>query len=235
MKIVAISDTHGKHHDLQVPDGDVLIHAGDMCKFGTLDELAEFDDWMGTLPHPVKIAIAGNHDAPFANHLELAKATVTNYTYLQDEAFVIAEGAPLDAQPIRGTDVVILNGRPYPPAVRSVKFYGSPWTPPFQDWHFMAEPVEIAKKWAAIPQDTDVLITHGPPHGVGDLVWIDGHQGCRKLGAAVWLRVQPKLHIFGHIHEGYGMYGRGVPTTSINASVVNEHYQLVNDPVVIEI
>ena len=203
MKIVALADTHGQHDQLQVPDGDVLIHAGDMCGGNPFD-YGDFNQWIGTLPHPHKIVIAGNPDALFEDHADCLPTY--NYTYLQDEATTID----------------------------GVKFYGSPWTPPFLDWAFMAESAAIAKKWALIPQDTDVLITHGPPWGVGDVVRGEGHQGCADLMDAV-LQVKPRFHVFGHIHEGYGMYGLLDRPTYINASVLNEYYQMVNAPTVIEI
>lgn len=208
MKIVAISDTHGQYEQLEIPDGDVLVHAGDICSCsGAPDKLARFDRWIGGLPHRHKIVIAGNHDWAFAKDPAGARATVTNYTYLQDQA-------------------VEIDG---------IRFYGSPWTPPFFHWAFMAPPKEIRARWAAIPSNTDVLITHGPPRGVGDAVPGAGPQGCDDLLASV-VQLSPDVHIFGHIHEAYGLHRPpGGGRWCINASVVDEQYRLVNAPVVIEI
>ena len=205
MRIVCISDTHGQHEGLTIPDGDVLIHAGDICGLDNLHEYDDFDRWIGELPHTDKFVIGGNHDGSFQGGSALA--AITNYIYLQDSGITIGE----------------------------TKFYGSPWTPPFQNWHFMAGPEEIAKKWAAIPQDTDVLITHGPPWGIFDNVMLDGagHQGCPGLLAAI-RRVRPMLHVCGHIHEGYGK-GRGSSTYFVNASSVDENYRLVNAPIVVDL
>lgn len=211
MRIVCISDTHGQHRNLSVPDGDVLIHAGDICKFGKVEEYEDFDDWMGTLPHLYKIVIAGNHDGSIQSGPALD--TVNNYTYLEDEYAYVPTSEET-----------------------AVKFYGSPWTPPFFDWHFMLEPEEIAKKWAAIPKDTDVLITHGPPWGIGDAVapGYDGHHGCPELLKAIQ-RISFKLHVFGHIHEGYGAIDSAKGFSLVNCSVLNEHYQLVNAPIVVDL
>jgi len=90
--------------------------------------------------------------------------------------------------------------------IEGVKFYGSPWQPRFFDWAFnLDRGEEIKKKWDLIPMDTDVLITHGPPYGILDLTHEGEKVGCEELMKAV-LRVQPKIHIFGHIHEAYGEY-----------------------------
>ena len=124
MKIVAISDTHGLHRSLEIPDGDVLIHAGDLTRHGTLDDVREFNDFLGTLPHPHKIVIAGNHDFCFESDREACEELLTNCIYRQDQE-------------------VVIDG---------VKFYGSPWQPWFYDWAFNLERgPEIRAKWDLIP------------------------------------------------------------------------------------
>jgi len=142
MKLITISDTHGLHWSLDIPDGDVLIHAGDLTDRGILEEVSEFNTFLGTLPHPHKIVIAGNHDLCFEDYRMDCEEALTNCIYLQDQE-------------------VTIDG---------VRFYGSPWQPWFYDWAFNLERgPEIRAKWDLIPEGTDVLITHGPPYGIGDL------------------------------------------------------------------
>jgi len=174
---------------LNIPDGDVLIHAGDLTNRGILEEVKEFNKFLGTLPHPHKIVIAGNHDFCFESDRVTCEKILTHCIYLQDE---------------EGT----LNG---------VKFYGSPWQPWFYDWAFNLERgPDIRAKWDLIPEGIDVLVTHGPPFGIGDLTVRGDKAGCRDLLEVVE-RIKPELHIFGHIHEGYGINSFGA-TTFINAS-----------------
>lgn len=200
MKLVCISDTHEGHHDLALPDGDVLVHAGDCTMRGTVPEVVDFLDWFREQPHPHKVLIAGNHDWCFYRH-QIDLDWLAGIHYLQDSA-------------------VVIDG---------VRFYGSPWQPWFGGWAYNLERgAEIKAKWDLIPDDTDVLVTHGPPYGVRDKVfdrvWSCGggrkqmiQVGCQDLLEAVQ-RVRPKVHIFGHIHEGHGAVP-GPPTTFVNASI----------------
>ncbi len=190
MQLVVLSDTHGNHRDIAVPDGDLLIHAGDFgSMFGSIDELREFNDFLGELPHRHKIFVAGNHDFCFERENEDARNTLTNARYLQDESVEI-EG---------------------------VKFYGSPYQPQFLNWAFnLPRGQPLWRKWQLIPPDTDVLITHCPPHGIGDRTYYRRHVGCKELLARV-TEVKPRLHVFGHIHEARGRYEVG-ETVFINAT-----------------
>ena len=210
MKLVCISDTHSLHrHILELPHGDVLIHAGDCLGQGTLENIEEFNDWLGTLPHRYKIVIAGNHDWAFQETPDQARAALTNAIYLEDNGVEI-EG---------------------------IRFWGSPWNPTFMDWAFMLDRGEaLQQKWKRIPDNTDVLITHGPPHGIGDeanLGFKSQNVGCQQLLERV-SRLSLKAHVFGHIHEGYGEYTWG-NTRLINASTCTTRYRPINAPVVIEL
>jgi len=141
MKIVCLADTHGMHSKLEVPYGDVLIHAGDFCGMGRSLEVIAFNEWLGTLPHPAKIVIAGNHDRPFERDPS-ARAFLTNAIYLQDSEVTVA----------------------------GIRFYGIPWQPAFCNWAFnLQRGEELKRKWDIIPNGIDILITHGPPHKIGDL------------------------------------------------------------------
>ncbi|MGD9487526.1 MAG: metallophosphatase domain-containing protein [Calditrichaceae bacterium] len=204
MRIVAFSDTHGYHDQIKIPDGDILIFAGDMCTKRSLESIEKFNHFLGSLPHTHKIVIAGNHDFPFEREPVEARKLITNAIYLQDQSTVI-EG---------------------------IHFYGSPWQPWFFDWAFNLKRGQALKeKWDLISSDTDILITHSPPFGVLDLVG-HKHVGCEELTAAL-MRIKPKYHIFGHIHEGYGtkeMNG----TTFINAAICNGRFAPENKPMIID-
>ncbi|MBL4739461.1 MAG: metallophosphatase domain-containing protein [Sneathiella sp.] len=206
MKIVMISDTHGMHDLLNMPSGDVLIHAGDFSPRGTLQDVSDFNEWLGEQDYQHKIVIAGNHEVCLEQHPEEAEKLITHAIYLKDSS-------------------VVIDG---------LKFYGSPWQPWFFNWAFnLQRGDEIKEKWDLIDDDTDVLITHGPPHGYLDKTLEGEHVGCEELIKAVH-RIKPKLHICGHIHGGYGVDQMG-PTLLVNASTCNEHYDPINEPIVIDV
>jgi len=208
IRIVCISDTHGQHAKLSVPDGDILIHAGDFSAFGdTPIEVIDFNRWLGTLPHRYKVVIAGNHDWMFERHPGTARELLTNAIYLENS----------------GTELA------------GLKIWGSPVQPEFNNWAFnVARGAAIRRYWQMISTGTDVLITHGPPHGVLDTAHpTTAHLGCEELAEAVQ-QIRPMLHVFGHIHGGQGQLNSD-GTLYVNASVVNEAYQLVHAPQVVEI
>jgi Icc-related predicted phosphoesterase len=197
MKIICISDTHNLHKNLKVPDGDMLIHAGDMTCVGGIDEIKEFNEWLGTLPHRHKIVIAGNHDLYFEEEPAKAKMLITNAVYLEDSGVTI-EG---------------------------IKIWGSPISPSYQNWAFNRERgEEIKEHWDMIPEDTDILITHCPPFGILDFDPEGRPKGCEELLKIVQQRVKPLLHVFGHLHDAHGQVKIG-ETLFVNASIVNTiHY-----------
>jgi predicted phosphohydrolase len=206
MRIVCVSDTHNQHGSLDVPAGDVLVHAGDFSMAGRAREISAFDAWLGTLPHAHKVVIAGNHDWLFQTDPDGARGLLTHAQYLEDSGTV----------------------------VDGLRFWGSPWQPWFLDWAFnLRRGAEIAAKWALIPDRVDVLVTHGPPHGVRDRVEDGDLVGCEELSRALD-RVRPRLHVFGHIHEGYGVTRRG-NLTLVNASSCDVSYRPVNPPIVIDL
>ena len=185
MRIVAVADTHTFEDDLgEVPEGDVFVHAGDMARGGTLEEMKSVAAWVVSLPHPHKVIVAGNHDWCFARAREAACALFTGCHYLEDEALTI-EG---------------------------VKFWGSPWQPEFNDWAFnLPRGPALAERWALIPDDTNVLVTHGPPAGFGDKTSVARRTGCKELLGAV-RRAEPQLHMYGHIHQDGGCWRDGATT-----------------------
>ncbi|QYO65656.1 metallophosphatase domain-containing protein [Leptolyngbya sp. 7M] len=214
MRIVCISDTHNCNEQINVPEGDLLIHSGDATITGTTEEIRNFTRWFAGLPHKNKIFVAGNHDWLFEREPRSARQLLdASIIYLQDSA-------------------VTING---------FHIYGSPWQPRFYDWAFnLMRGPELAKKWAMIPEDIDILITHGPPHGILDEVprqWGIENTGCEELGKRVDKIASGgrlKLHIFGHIHCGYGTYEKfGVKF--INASTCDEQYKPTQPAIVIDI
>ena len=211
MRLVLVSDTHGFHLRMPPPpEGDIIVHAGDLTLGGTLQEVATFFEWFQTLPHPHKVVIAGNHDFAFERQPPAAEGLVpANVIYLRD-AGVEIEG---------------------------LRFWGSPWQPWFQDWAFnLQRGSEIASKWSLIPEDVQVLVTHGPPRGILDET-LDAppeRAGCEALAARIADLRRLRVHVFGHIHEAYGTViqdGR----TFVNASICDFRYSPCNSPVVIDL
>jgi Icc-related predicted phosphoesterase len=206
LSIVFIADTHGLHRNVVVPEADILVHAGDLSMHGDLEDVDAFSDWLSSLPHRHKIVIAGNHDFCFERTPEEARSRLTGSIYLQDQAV----------------------------EVEGIRFYGSPWQPWFHDWAFNLPRGEaIARKWALIPDTTQVLVTHGPPLGQCDRTVTGEAVGCGDLMGRVE-QVRPAVHCFGHIHEAFGV-SQGAGTLFINASVCTFAYEPVNPPVFVEL
>lgn len=210
MRLVLMADTHGMHDKVVVPGGDVLIHAGDFCNQGTFQDAKKFVQWLSVLPHKHKIIIAGNHDRILETDLQISDLLFGGIAeYLLDSETVINE----------------------------IKFYGSPYQPEFCNWSFNLPTggKELKQKWAMIPDDTDVLITHCPPEGVLDKVNIGGtNAGCKHLRDRV-KKIKPKLHLFGHIHEGRGVNVHALaPTWCINTTICNFNYEPLFKPIVID-
>jgi Icc-related predicted phosphoesterase len=198
MRLVVISDTHGLHNSIdELPDGDVLVHAGDFMNSGyDPKDVLSFNRWLGEQPFKHRVVCAGNHDRYFQNSPHEARFFLTNATYLEN------------------TGVTIDN----------VTFWGSPYTPEFLNWAFMYTRGSGAKYWDQIPDVLDVLITHGPPFGILDQVAPDGeHLGCAELLESVEQK-RPRVHLFGHIHGGAGVFESDV-TRFVNAAYLNEQYK----------
>ncbi|MGH9820515.1 MAG: metallophosphatase domain-containing protein [Pyrinomonadaceae bacterium] len=213
-RIVCLSDTHNCNEQIVVPDGDILIHSGDATIRGTLEEIVEFNYWFSTLPHQHKIFVAGNHDWLFETDNRSARKLLDQrIIYLQDSS-------------------VTIDG---------LKIYGSPWQPRFFDWAFnLNRGAEMADKWKLIPAEIDILITHGPPNGILDLVPRkigDENAGCEELRTKVREIAEfgrLKLHVFGHIHCGHGT-AEEFGVRFVNASNCDEAYHPSQPPIVIDL
>jgi len=216
ISVTCISDLHG--YQPKLPGGDLLIVAGDHTARNSENEVALFDYWLNEQPYRKKIVIGGNHD----NVLEDERIKLQFCDYLLDS----------------GTEF------------EGFKIWGSPWTLNFQGQNEecmafgLDTEKQLSEKWDLIPKDTDILITHSPPHKI-----LDGT--IRKRVGSLSLRDQIrnlpslKLHVFGHVHEGYGKTYDGyrldfeglvgVPPLFVNASHVTLYYENINEPIIVEL
>ncbi len=199
MRLVVISDTHGLHSTIKrLPDGDILVHAGDFMNAGyDPAEILSFNKWLGEQRFKHRVVCAGNHDRYFQNSPEQARSLLTDAIYLENSGITIG----------------------------NFSFWASPYTPEFLNWAFMYPRGPAAKQyWDQIPYNLDVLVTHGPPFGILDQTAPgSAHLGCEELLKAVEEK-KPKVHLFGHIHGGAGTLENGV-TRFVNAAYLNERYK----------
>jgi len=210
MKIVCISDTHCQISKVILPEGDVLVHSGDLTYRGSTHEIANELKSLKKQATNFKnvIITAGNHDWLAEKDPTMMKTLCgdNGITYLLDSS-------------------VEIDGK---------VFYGSPWQPEFFNWAFnVPRGPELAAIWKKIPDKVDVLLTHGPPAGILDLCPDGSRVGCEDLYKRV-IEVKPELHVFGHIHHSYGMHLFN-GTTFVNASICTEQYRPTNKPVVVEL
>ena len=221
MKIVAISDTHQLHNKITVPLWDVLLHCGDFTNKGTSGALKDFLEWFSSQPHEHKIFIAGNHE------LGLDRGP------MRDRKLAIIKGF-MEKHPnlhyLENSEVT----------VGGVKFYGSPITPWFFDWAWnVRRGAPIAAAWDLIPEDTQVLLTHGPAYGILDTVLEsfgrDSHQGCADLRERIKKLSSLKLHAFGHLHLEGGQTLAEDGVTFANAAICDDAYHTVHPPIEVEI
>lgn len=205
MKITFISDTHNQHEKLSLPEGDVLVHCGDFTNRGALEDVEIFAKFISKQSFKTKIVIAGNHDFSLEDHRKEEAEKI-----LMDLGIIYLNDSGVE-----------ING---------VKFWGSPIQPEFFDWAFNRKRGdEIRKHWDIIPTDTDILITHGPPSNIMDQCDHGERVGCADLLEIV-KKIKPRVHAFGHIHEGYGL--KEIEGTQfINACNLDVKYRVKNDPI----
>ena len=221
MKITMISDTHNRHKSLNgdLPGGELLLHAGDISSMGHKHEIESFLTWFDKIDnYDTKVFIAGNHDWGFQTKPEQCRGLLTGYKtvdYLEDDELVLYFDGPNGDRP-----------------EENVRIYGSPWQPEFYNWAFNLPKngPGLQHKWNMIPENTDILITHGPAYGfVDDVQGRRGqHLGCELLAERI-KEIKPKIHLCGHIHSGTGHYFDG-HTHYFNASVLNEQYIYTQSP-----
>jgi Icc-related predicted phosphoesterase len=219
-KIVCISDTHCRLRKITIPEGDILVHSGDLTFQGNISETSQEIRELGRYAKNFKaiVLVEGNHDWLGSRNPELMGQMCAD------------NGITL----LRDSDATI----------EGLRFYGSPWQPEFHNWAFnLPRGQALRDKWALIPADTQVLLTHGPPMGILDGVmkynhsiceWELQHLGCTDLYNRVMELKDLRLHNFGHLHLGYGSIQIGT-TRFVNAAINTEEYKPANAPIVIEI
>jgi Icc-related predicted phosphoesterase len=207
LRIVTISDTHNSHDALKINECDILIHAGDESYRGTEAETVAFAKWFNVQPARHLVWTPGNHS------LGVEEKWPKSIQWMMDYC--------PRANILLHSDVTL----------EGVKVWGSPATPWYHSWayNFYRGP-DIKAIWDKIPSDTNIVVTHGPPYGIRDVVERT-HQsvGCEELRKRL-LTMKPKYHVFGHIHEGYGQE-QFMDTTYINASIMDREYDPVNAPI----
>ena len=245
MKVAAVSDMHGMLEYYlkrnKPPEADILILGGDIAPnvYGPDADARNQVEWLRrdlapllkSLPFKHVVVIAGNHDWAFyvKETAKAARAALEDagIHYLQDEMIELEDAGIHYLQ----DEMIELEGK---------KIYGSPWTPWFYEWAFMfprSDPVKghpaAGRAWAKIPAGLDVLVTHGPPQDILDLAPRGDHPGCPLLRKRVE-QVKPKLHLFGHIHGGYGRTEID-GTTFGNVALCDEAYEPVQPIQVFEV
>lgn len=206
MKIVTISDTHT--YKPEIPDGDILLHAGDATYRGLEGEVREFGEWFQSLPHKYKIFVPGNHDLSFESNP--LKASEWFYerrndlnTHILIDQFIEIEG---------------------------LKIWGTPWQPWFGSWAFnIKKESDMKEKWDMMPNNTDIMIVHGPPYGVLDQCQDGSRVGSKTLKDKI-RNSNLKLVVCGHIHENYGVKYLKKNTIIANSSICTLSYRPVNKP-----
>mmetsp|Transcript_33769 Transcript_33769/g.24805 ORF Transcript_33769/g.24805 Transcript_33769/m.24805 type:complete len:296 (+) Transcript_33769:109-996(+) len=257
-RIVCISDTHNLYKSIKdLPEGDILIHAGDFSNTGLWPEVEKFRQFIEQQPHKYKIFIAGNHDITIhksfyvtdaghkyfhGSNYRKGQGSLDGYSpedysdrcidILRNGTDVYKESIPEQAE---RTDIVQYLEDEIYDLPGGLRVYGSPWQPAFCDWAFNVEIPNIKPYWDKIPGDVDILITHGPPHGILDANNTGFHCGCPELREQMnTQRIRPRLHIFGHIHEGYGVHEQdGI--VFVNASTCTARYNPINPAIVIDL
>lgn len=252
MIIDCIADLHGFYPELE--GGDLLLLAGDYTASDKMIQWADFFSWLGKQRYRKKILIAGNHDNFMANGFPQNQKESDELEEIQSFLQEQGEMGNSDFEYLcdSGTEFIYEEDNieleecgMHPTEEKKIKIWGSPWTTTFPgiNPHCCAFTVdsddELAEKWALIPDDVDILITHSPPLGILDYLGKKNEE-CGSLneilaGSAslreVMFRVKPKLMVFGHIHENGGKMVDLVVTKCVNASHVNKLYQPVNKPI----
>jgi Icc-related predicted phosphoesterase len=197
IKIHAISDTHNRHNKFTMPGGDILIHAGDATLGGKVSEVMNFLDWYAKQNYKHKIFVPGNHD------------------------WLFEENPSLCADECKNRGIILLNDSGI--EIEGIKIWGSPVQPEFCSWAFNRNQIEIQPHWDMIPEDTEILITHGPAWDRLDFIpQQNKNVGCPALYKRI-METNVKLHIFGHIHESRG-YTYKDGKVWVNASVLDGQY-----------
>uniref|UniRef100_A0A0N5BLI2 Metallophos domain-containing protein n=1 Tax=Strongyloides papillosus TaxID=174720 RepID=A0A0N5BLI2_STREA len=227
VRFVAISDTHEKLDEVlkHIPNGDVLLHAGDFTNYGDIGEVIKFNAELGKLPHKYKVVIAGNHELGFENGETMTKRQITTLNMLGMKK-------PYELL----TNCIYLCDKEI--ELFGLKIYGTPWHPMPGYAFYRPRGQPILHKWNQIPSNIDILLTHTPPLGHGDFnSWdkCDGVlAGCAELLNTVEMRIKPKYHVFGHIHQRRGVTTNGT-TIFINAAICDHKLNSCYKPIIFDV
>ena len=231
-RVVCVSDTQNRHQELNIPRGDIFIHAGDITQKGTLHELQDFNEWLATLPCQHKIVIGGNHDETLEIPSINKNEVFSNCTYLEYST-VEFYGWKFFGFP-SSVRLFSLHNKPVylPGFLYSFVNYLKPYKAFQLDVGSQAHLDAIS----SIPSDTNILISHGPPYGVCDLTSRGSMDGDNELRNQVEKRIKPKFHVFGHIHEAHGV-ASNKQTTFINAASPKYRWRTgkLNLPIIFDI
>lgn len=208
MRLVTLSDTHNRLSEVVVPDGDILIHCGDATLYGSVEELVRFNAELRQLRarfHHI-LFVPGNHDVLFQTDFGLAASIVGAAKVLHKDYFVI----------------------------RGISFYGCASVPVINhNWAFEESAISLRDIWKKMPDEIDVLITHGPPYLILDKTYRSSHVGDVALRDRIQ-EIKPKVHVFGHIHESYGVLETD-DTLYVNTSIMNRDYKIAYRPIVVDV
>lgn len=229
MRIVGLSDLHGKWNKIDdVPECDVLISAGDFSFKGEKHMVRDFHKWLNKQPAKHIISVNGNHET-YKDVVSPRRPFYNELTF-QDAKLIAEEECPR-VHFIGDHGTVVIDG---------VKFHGSAITPEFYDWAWnVPRGQPIADEWAKIPDDTNVLITHGPVYGILDAVYYaDGmtireRVGCQDLYKRILQLKECNLHLCGHIHGSHG-YKYFNDTHFYNLAICDEQYMPTNPITIID-
>jgi len=215
INVTLLSDTHTKERNVLVNGGDLILHSGDVMNSGyDWEDLYEFLQWFSELPYKMKVFIPGNHDRFIENNPVDAWKMINEFHDKGVRCLI--------------DDFVDFEG---------LKIYGSPWQPEFYNWAYNLprNGKELEEKWNNIPDDTDILLTHGPAWGILDTVVNrrDVNLGCEMLAKRLET-LKPLIHNCGHIHTGYG-YVEKNGTHFFNSAILDERYRHNQKPFDIEI
>lgn len=221
LKLVLLSDTHCRLRKISVPSGDLLLHAGDLTFKGDIQEISQELRELGRIAKNFKygcVLTAGNHDWLSEREPALMEQMC------KDEGLIYLCNSGVE--------------------IEGLKIWGSPVTPFFRNWAWNRHRGSNIKTfWDIVPDNTNILISHGPPMGILDGVerfngkiceYEIEHVGCQDLYNRIQELKQLKLHVSGHIHQGYGQIKIG-GITYVNAAICTESYKPSNLPITIEL
>lgn len=229
MKIVCISDTHNQHNKITLPDGDMLIHAGDATMMGTDSELEDFVNWMSRQPFKHKIWVAGNHDWG----MESDQKAYEKFFYRRMKPVGDVNGIRHYIEQLcKSYGIHYLNNTGV--KIDGINIWGSPDQPAFCSWAFNRTPQNLVGHWTKIPDDTNILITHCPAYGILDTLEDGDMVGDVALMKRINTLPNLQLHVCGHIHPSYGTIQIG-NTNHVNAAILDDSYKIRNKPIEVKL